>query len=223
MSATAAKKATRKHIREDKLVTTTVRFTEWAQAHFNQVIIGIVALVAVVAVLVFAANSRENNARQAERVMGSALALMIQGDYGAAKSSFAQVAERFGGKQAAAARFFKAECAAKLGNFEEGLADYESYLAVASDYPEFESSALVGKALCYEGMKNYTEAAPVMAAAVAKMDPEDPRYGDAAFNTGDLYTLAGNTREALTYYRLAAEHGTGEIKARATVAVELTQ
>ena len=60
-------------------------------------------------------------------------------------------------------------------------------------------------------------------AAVGKLDPKDPRYGDAAFNAGDLYTLAGNTREALTYYRLASEHGTGEIKARAKVAVELTQ
>ncbi len=223
MSATATKKAARKHIRDDKLVTTTVRFSEWAQAHFNQVILGIVALVAVVAVLVFAANSRESNARQAERVMGSALALMLQGDYGAAKSSFQQVSERFGGQQAVAARFFKAECASKQGNFEEALADYDAYLADYSEYPEFEGAALVGRALCLEGMKNYIEAAPAMAAAVAKLDPKDPRYGDAALSTGDLYTLTGNGKEALTYYRLASEHGSGDVKARATVAVELTQ
>jgi len=177
----------------------------------------------VVAVLVFAANSRENNARQAERVMGSAMALMLQGDYTAAKSSFQQVAERHGGKTAAAARFFKAECAAKQGGFEEALADYEGYLADSSQYPAFEAAALIGKALCYEAMKNYTEAAPAMAAAVAKLDPKDPRYGDAAFSAGDLYTVAGNSREALTYYTLAAEHGTGDIKARAQVAVELIQ
>jgi tetratricopeptide (TPR) repeat protein len=223
MSATATKRARKQQIREDKLVTTTVRFSEWAQTHFNQVIIGIVALVAVVAVLVFAANSRENNARQAERVMGSALALMLQGDYTAAKSSFQQVADRFGGKQAVAARFFKGECGSKQGNFEEALADYEAYLASSSEYPEFESAALIGKALCLEGMKNYTEAAPVMAAAVAKLDPKDPRYADAALNAGDLYTVAGNPRDALTYYQLASEHGTGDVKARATVAVELTQ
>jgi len=222
MSATA-KRATRKQLREDKLVTTTVRFTEWAQTHFNQVVVGIVALVAVVAVLVFAANSRENNAKQAERMMGSAMALMLQGDYSAAKTSFQQVAERNSGEQSIAARFLKAECEAKQGSFEEALADYDLYLAEASKYPEFEVAGLIGKALCFEGMKNYAEAAPVMAAAVAKLDSKDPRYGDAACNAGDLYTAAGNTKDALTYYKMASEHGTGDAKARATVAVELLQ
>lgn len=222
MSATA-KRATRKQIREDKLVTTTVRFSEWAQTHFNQVVIGIVVLVAVVAILVFAANSRENNARQAERMMGSAMSLMLQGDYTAAKSSFQQVAERHGGKQSIAARFLKAECESKQGSFEEALADYEAYLAEASKYPVFEVSAMIGKALCLEGMKNYPEAAAAMAAAVAKLDVKDPRYGDTAFSAGDLYTVAGNSRDALTYYKLASEHGTGDVKARATVAVELIQ
>ncbi len=222
MSATA-KRAARRQMREDKLVTTTVRFTEWAQDHFNQVIVGIVALVAIVAVLVFAANSRESNARQAEQQMGSAMALMLQGDYNAAKTSFQQVAERHGGKQGAAARFFKAECAAKQGNFEEALTDYDAYLAEVNDYPVFEASALVGKAACLEGMKNFAEAAPAMAAALAKIDTQDPRYADTAFAAGDLYMVSGNSREALTYYKLAAEHGTGDVKARAKVAVELIE
>ncbi len=222
MSATA-KRATRKQIREDKLVTTTVQFTEWAQEHFNQVIVGIVALVAVVAVLVFAANSRESSQKEAQRVMGSAMALMLQGDYTAAKTSFQQVVDRHGGKQAVAARFFKAECEATQGNFEQGLTDYEAYLSESSKYPEFEASAMIGKALCLEGMKNYTEAAPAMAAALAKLDPKDPRYGDTACSAGDLYAVSGNTKDALTYYQLAAEHGTGDVKARATVAVELIQ
>lgn len=220
MSATANRA---RHIKEDKLVTTTVRFSEWAQAHFNQVIIGIVVLVAAVAILVFAANSRENNARQADRILGSAMALMLQGDYTAAKASFQQVVDRHGGKQGANARFFKAECEATQGNFEQGLADYDAYLAVVSDYPEFEASALVGRALCLEGMKNYLEAAPAMAAALAKLDPKDPRYADTAFSAGDLYMLAGDSKEALTYYKLAAEHGTADVKSRATVAVELIE
>ena len=61
MTTTTARRA-KKNLKEDQLVTTTFRLTEWAQAHFNQVIIGVVALVAVVAVLVFVANSRESGA-----------------------------------------------------------------------------------------------------------------------------------------------------------------
>jgi tetratricopeptide (TPR) repeat protein len=221
MSATA--KRARKHIREDQLVTTTVRFSEWAQAHFNQVIIGIVALVAVVAVLVFAANSRENSARESERQMGSAMALMLQGDYNAAKSSFQQIVERHGGAQAAKARFFKAECEFKQGSLEEALADYDAYLANSADYPMFEAAALTGKALCFEGVRNFPEAATVMASALDKLDAKDPRYADTAMAAGDLFAAAGKPRDGLKYYQLAAEHGTGDVKARATVAVELIE
>jgi tetratricopeptide (TPR) repeat protein len=210
-------------MREDQLVTTTVRFSEWAQAHFNQVIVGMVALVAVVAVLVFAANSRENSARESERQMGSAMALMLQGDYNAAKSSFQQVVERYSGKQASKAQFFKAECEFKQGSFEDALADYDAYLAKSADYPEFEIAALVGKALCLEGVRNHVEAAAAMATAVGKMDPKDPRYGDAALSAGDLFAAAGQPREGLKYYQLASEHGAGDAKARSTVAVELLE
>jgi tetratricopeptide (TPR) repeat protein len=216
-------KRTRKQTREDRLVTTTVRLSEWAQAHFNHVIIGVVALVAVVAVLVFAANSRENNERQVERIMGSAMALMLQGDYGAAVTTFQQVVDRHGGKQAAAARYLKAECLLTQGKFQEALAEYDGYLARSAEYPVFEAGAWVGRALCFEGLKNFAEAGPAMAAAVAKLDPKDPRYAEAALGAGDLYWAAGMGAEALPFYRLAAEHGSGDVKARATVAVELTE
>ena len=92
-------------------------------------IVGIVALVALVAVLVFAANSRESSAREAERVMGAAMTLMMQGDYNAAMASFQQVVERHGGTQAVAASYFKAECESSQGSFEKPLADYDAYLA----------------------------------------------------------------------------------------------
>jgi tetratricopeptide (TPR) repeat protein len=221
MGGTARK--TSKQVREDRLVTSTVRLTEWAQAHFNQVIIGIVALVAVVAVLVFAANSRESNERQAERLMGSAMSLMLQGDYNAAQASFQQVVERHGGKQAVAARYFKAECEYNQGNYEQALADYDAYLASSSEYPVFESAAFSAKALCLEAMQSFGEAATAMAAAVGKLDPKDPRYGDAALTAGDLYTAASQSQEALKYYKLASEHGTGDVKSRADVAIDLLQ
>lgn len=221
MGGTARK--AHKRVKEDQLVTSTMRFTEWAQAHFNQVIIGIVALVALVAVLVFAANSRESSAREAERVMGAGMTLMMQGDYNAAMASFQQVVERHGGTQAAAASYFKAECESNLGNYEQAVSDYDAYLSASAKYPVFEAAALSGKAMCLEAMKSYAEAAKTMAAAVAKLDAKDPRYGDAALSAGDLYTAAGQSQDALTYYKLAAEHGTGDVKARANVAVDLIE
>jgi len=220
MTTTTARRA-KKHINEDQLVSTTFRLTEWAQSHFNQVIIGVVVLVAVVAVVVFVANTRESSARAAEREMGTGLTLMQQGDLAAAQGSFKQIVERHGGAQAAAARFFKAECELHQNNYREALEDYDAYLGTVGSYPLFEASALVGKALALEGLENFPEAAKTMAAAVDKLDAKDPRRLDSAYLAGEFYQRAGQTTEAAKYFDMVAKDGTGDLRARANVAAEL--
>jgi tetratricopeptide (TPR) repeat protein len=220
MTTTTARRV-KKNLKEDQLVTTTFRLTEWAQAHFNQVIIGVVALVALVAVLVFVANSRESGAKQAEREMGTALTLMTQGEYATAKTSFQQISERFGGARGASARFFKAECELKQNDYKAAADDYDAYLARVTDYPMFEASALTGKALALEGLGNYIDAANSMAAAVDKIDPKDPRHFDAAYNAGEFYQHAGHTADAIKYFDMVAKDGTGDLKDRATVAAAM--
>lgn len=218
---TTAKRVHKKSLKEDQLVTTTFKLTEWAQAHFNQVIIGVVALVALVAVLVFAANSRENSARQAERQMGAALSLLQQGDVRAAKGTFQQIYENHGGAQSAAARFFKAECELREGNYQQAIDDYDAYLARVKDYPLFEASAIVGKAYAFEGLENYGEAAPLLASAVEKLPAGDPRRLDAAFSAGEFYARLGQSSEARKYFDIVIKDGSGDLKARATVAASM--
>jgi tetratricopeptide (TPR) repeat protein len=220
MTTTTARRP-KKNLKEDQLVTTTFRLTEWAQAHFNHVIIGVVALVAVVAVLVFVANSRESGARQAEREMGAALTLFTNGEFAAAKGSFQQVAERFGGAQGASARFFKAECELEQGNYKQAVDDYDAYLARASDYPLFEASALMGRAVALEGLESFLEAARSMASAVDKLDAKDPRRFDAAFSAGEFFQRAGHEPDALKHFEMVAKDGSGDLKARATVAASM--
>lgn len=220
MTTTTAKRH-KKNLNEDQLVNTTFRITEWAQAHFNQVIIGVVALVAIVAVLVFLANSRESGARQAEREMGAALTLMAQGEYASAKGSFEQVAGRFGGAQGAAARFFLAECELQQNNYKEAVDHYDAYLARTNDYPLFEASALMGKAVALEGLENYLEAGRTMAAAVDKIDPKDPRHFEAAFSAGEFFQRSGHNPDALKYFEMVAKDGNGDLKSRAAVSAAM--
>ncbi|HEU4365037.1 MAG TPA: tetratricopeptide repeat protein [Candidatus Krumholzibacteria bacterium] len=216
---TATAKRAKKHINEDQLVTATVRASEWAQEHFNQVIIGIVALVAAVAVLVFVANSRENSARENERQMGSALTLMQQGDLNAARTSFEQLAQRGGGEHGITARFFKAECELRLGNYAQAATDYEAYLARKDDYPMFAAAASIGRGLAYEGTRQWAEAAAATAEALAIMDKADPRYYDAAYRAAAFHEEAGNRVEAVRHYEIVAEGATGTLQARARIAV----
>lgn len=218
---TSTARRVKKSLKEDQLVTTTFRVTEWAQEHFNQVIIGVVALVAVVAVLVFAASSRQSGSRQAERQMGVALAQFQQADFRSARESFQQVVTRHGGRQATAAQFFQAECDLRLGNYKDAIDGYDGYLRKRDGFPLFAGSAMIGKGLAYEGLQNYPEAAKAMADALKQLDSKDPRYLDTAFQTGDFYVQAGNVTEALKYYQMVANDATGDLKARATVAAAM--
>jgi tetratricopeptide (TPR) repeat protein len=217
---TTARRA-KKSLKEDQLVTRTFQLTEWAQAHFNQVIIGIVVLVAAVAVLVFASNSRQNSAREAERNMGYALAFMQRGDIAGAKARFQEIYLRHGGAPAAAARYFKADCELREGNYRQGVEDYDAYLAAKADFPLFEAAALTGKALCHEGLGNFAEAADAMAGAVEKLDAKDPRRMNAAFSAAEFYAQAGKPTEATKYYEMVIKDGTGDLKARAIVAAPM--
>jgi len=218
---TSTARRAKKSLREDQLVTTTFRLTEWAQEHFNQVIIGIVALVAVVAVLVFAANSRENSAREAQRQLGVGLTQLQSEQFSVAKATFQQIAEQHGGAPGASARFFQAECELREGNYAAAVDAYDRYLGASSAYPLFEASALVGKAMAQEGLRDYLSAANTLVQALAKMDARDPRYASTAFQAGEFFVEAKNESEALKYFEMVAKDGTGDLQARANVMVSM--
>jgi TolA-binding protein len=217
----STRKRVKKNIKEDQLVTWAVRMSRWTQEHFNQVIVGVVVLVAVIAVSVFMANSRQGSSREAVLQMSSALNLYQSADYESARASFEQISARYGGQDAAMALFFIGECHLRQGRHADGLAAYDRYLATYKDYPTFRASAIYAKALCYEGLENYPDAASTMVALLDVVDEKDPRYVDGAFQAGEFFARAGNTEQAATYFRIVADKGTGDLKERAAVAAAL--
>lgn len=211
----------KKNIKEDPLVTYALRTSKYAQEHFNLIIIGVVVLVAAIAILVFTANSNRNSAAQAQRQLASAMALYQQRDLETARTTFEQVYDGYKGKKRWAAKYFKAECEFKMRNYAQALADYDLYLGGAAKYPAFKEAALYAKALCYEGMGNYSQAAIVMETLHQSLDENDPRYIDAAYQAGEFFAKAGDTDRAAIHFRTVSEKGSGEMKDKAAVAVAL--
>jgi tetratricopeptide (TPR) repeat protein len=211
----------KKNIKEDQLVTYAVNLSRWAQEHFNQVIIGVVVLVAVIAVAVFTANSRQGSARQAEQSMAVAMSQFQSGDFETARASLEQAANRYGGATAARARFFMGESSLRMARYEDALASYDAYLAQYSDYPAFRESAMVGRAMCYEGLENYQAAAEELVSLLAIMDPDDPRYLENAYRAGEFFARAGDTEQAAKYFQEVSDKASGNLKDKASVAAAL--
>ncbi|MCK5405835.1 MAG: hypothetical protein KAJ37_00210, partial [Candidatus Krumholzibacteria bacterium] len=122
------RKVVKRDIKKDPLVTYALKTSQYVQEHFNQVIIGVAVLIAVIAIVMFTANSRKNSAVQSERQMAQALSLYQQGDYQAAKVTFGQISDRYGGRNGAIAEYYAAESNLAERNYSQALLHYESYL-----------------------------------------------------------------------------------------------
>jgi tetratricopeptide (TPR) repeat protein len=217
------RRVVKKDIKRDPLVTYTLKVTRYAQEHFTPIIIGVVALIVVIAVVVFTANSRRTAAYESETRLAEAMALYGQKNYESAKAAFQQVADIHGGRNRAVAQYYKAQCEFLQHNYGQALADYEDYLQVASDFPEFESAALYAAALCQEGLGDVKRAAEMMERAHQSFEPSDPRYLTSAFQAGELFAMAGDSERAAKYYQTVADEATGTLQEKATAAIALLE
>ncbi|UCH84904.1 MAG: hypothetical protein JSW50_04240, partial [Candidatus Latescibacterota bacterium] len=63
----------KKSIKEDQLVTTAVKASQFIQEYFTQVVVGVVILVVAVTVIIFVTNTRRSAAHESERELARAM------------------------------------------------------------------------------------------------------------------------------------------------------
>ena len=217
------RKVVKKDIKRDPLVTYTLKVTRYAQDHFNQIIVGVVALIAIIAVVVFVSNNRRSTAGQSERQLSQAMSLYGQQDFQAAKTTFERIADRFGGRNGAVARYYKAECEYMQRNYAQALRDYEAYLDVSSEFPAFKSAAMFAAALSQQALGDHRRAAEMMEQAHQSFEPSDPRYLTSAYHAGEFFARAGNQERASQYFQTVADEATGSLHDKAIAAITLLQ
>lgn len=211
------RKLQRRRIKQDQLVTTTLRVSNYVQDHFTQVISGIVILLAAVAIILFTTQTRRNTARAADRELTLAMGQYQLGDKDLAGTTFASLADRYSGHESGVlALFFLGQCDLDRLRWEESLSAFERFLDKADANHEFRVAAEIGRAYANEGLQNFREAATILDNLSQRMDPEDSRYTDVLYNAGSFYRHAGDTNKAIEFYRQVAD-AEGPLKGRATV------
>jgi tetratricopeptide (TPR) repeat protein len=216
--ARKGKKLKKKRIKEDQLVTTTLRMTNYVQDHFTQVVSGIVILLAAVAIIVFTGQARKNTARAAARELALAMGQYQLGDRDLAGTTFASLADRYSGHDSGiVALYFLGQCNLDRFRFDEALSAFDRYLDKASAEAAFRNAAEIGRALAYEGLQQFNEAATIMDRLSETMDPSDGRYNDVLFNAATFYREAGNSERAVEFYKRVADADMGMNKEAAAV------
>jgi tetratricopeptide (TPR) repeat protein len=222
--AKTRKRLRKKRIKEDQLVTTTLRITTYVQDHFTQVVSGIVILLAAIAIIVFTGQARKNTSRVATRELALAMGQYQLGDKDLASTTFASLADRYSGHDAGVlALYFLGQCNLDRFRFDEALSAFDRYLAKAGKDAAFRVAAEIGRAIAYEGQQQFNEAAEIMDRLSQTMDPADGRYNDVLFNAATFYREAGNREKAIEFYKRVADADTGMNKDRAAVWVTLLQ
>lgn len=222
---TKRKRLKKQQIKQDSFVTYSLKASEWAKGHFNQIAIGLAILVVIAAFFMFTSHARKNAALEAEAMFGTALDLYRQGDMETARTTFTEIADQYSRVHAGViSLYFKGECNLKLSNYSEALAAYEAYIRQSGKFPLFKEAAIIGKALALEGDGNLREAAMLLENLLQEMDEDDPRYLNVAFQTGMFYSKTPDMQpKAKQFFKEVSEKASGRIKEQAEVALTILE
>jgi TolA-binding protein len=214
----------KKQIKEDRLVTTALRVSNFVQERFAHVITGVVILIALVAIVLFASQARKNSARAAEQEFSVAMNQYQAGQLEQAGTAFANLAEQHSGRRSGrTALYFLGETRLAQFRFQEALEAYDRYVEKVGDRGEFSEAAMIGRGLCYEGLGRYREAAQAMEAVSEIMEPTDARYYDVLLHAGTFHWEAGNTSAARDIFGRVKDEATGPTRDRAAAWVALIE
>jgi tetratricopeptide (TPR) repeat protein len=216
------KRISKKRIKEDQLVTLTLKTSQFIQAHFPQIVTGIVVIVAAIAIALFMGHSRRSSARAAQQALASAMSYYEIQDLNSARLAFSEISNRYSGhREGLISMYFLGEIEMAGQRYAEGLDAFERFLDKAGKYPSFEVGAAIGKAYCLEGLGRFLEAAETLEGIAARLDPNDPRYLDVLMQAGACQERAGKTDRAIDLYEQVSSKAFGQLKERADIAIAL--
>jgi len=213
----------KRRLKEDQLVTFTVRASKFIQRYYTQVVAGAVVLVVAVGAILVTAHFRRNAAKDAEEKFALAMSQYNARDVGGAAASFAEVADKNGGQTGQYSRYFLGRSLLSQNKLEEALNAFDKYISEAGPEAPFYGAAVIGKATCLEGLHNYQAAAALLEQLSLTLKEEDPRLNEVLFRAGRDYERAGARDKAREFFQQVAEKAAGPLKDQASVAIAMLE
>ncbi len=187
---------TKRQMKEDKLVTTTFKVTEFVQTHSRTFIIALAALAAVTAVVVFTISSRSAKSREAAGLLGRAYLTMTVGNAELSVNDFKTIVEDYGGSSSAPlATYYLADLYFRNGRYEEALKYFQLYVDNYHHNQFLTVASLVGVADSYMELERPASAGEFYLKAF-QADTAGLEATRQLLRSGQAYLLAGEKVKA---------------------------
>jgi outer membrane protein assembly factor BamD (BamD/ComL family) len=154
-----SKKISKHQIKEDKLVTTTFKATEYIQKNPKPFVITGIAILAIFTLIVVIKFSMDKRQQSAQELYIRANLAMAAGNVDAAVADYMTLVNEYDSTPyARTARLALANKYYGDQNWEQSLSEFENLADDSGDDKMMLSIALAGMASCYEQMGNYQQA-----------------------------------------------------------------
>lgn len=188
-------------MKEDKLVTTVFKLTEWIQKHLNQVLLvaGGVVLVALVVFFIFSSKAKRN--QKAAELFGKATLEFQVGNANQAITDLHTVMEKYGGtKSASQATFYLATTYFYSKDYAKAKAVFQRFIEKYPDDPLFLASAQAGIAECDMEGGQFQSAGDNFIKAIS-FKPEGLLVPQYLLSAGQAYLKANQKEKAKEVFK----------------------
>lgn len=199
------RRITKHMMKEDKLVTTTFRLTEWIQKNTQKIlrVVGVMVAVAVVIFIILSTRTRRNE--KAYQLLGKATLEFRMGNLNQAISDLETIANQYGGTKAASqGTFLLGNIYFANGQFDKAIATFEQFRRKWKDDPLLLASSLSGIAQSYLEKKDFNRAGDFFSQAF-ESDSQGALAANCLLSAGFSYSRAKNFEKAKSSYQRAAE------------------
>lgn len=195
------KKVTKHMMKEDKLVTTTFKFTEYVQKHSREFLIAGAGLVVVILIVLFVISSNKSRNQKAAELLGKARVELESGEFQIATTDLQTIWRSYKGTNAAQEALYL------LGNTYYYGKDYDQTLRYfqefVSKYPKADplllSGAYSGIGDCHMQKREYSQAAEFYLQAAGKIS-DDFVITNLLLSAAQAYSYANQPDKAKELY-----------------------
>lgn len=206
----SARKLSKKEIKEDTFITTTLRAWEYIREHQNLFFVGLVIIIVIIAGLTWISRSNREKQTVAATQLAEALQLFRAGNITDAENAFKAITETYPKhREGVYAHYLTGKCALEDGRNIAAIKSFDVYLQNSNRYPYFRDAALDGKASALENMQKHREAADIYLELVDNMKTN--HFNETAYlrKAADNLKLSNQKEKAVEILERLLEKSTG--------------